>query len=134
MKSVVTGLGRSGTHWLATWWGVPHEPLGLTRDEAYALKDAPVAEVQKLVDRLPPACVDSHLRYAIPQLRECGVRVLWLWREFAPWMASMERRIGRSRKDCFIQYQEARKLSEAAHAELHLEHLAPFGPPPTNQS
>ena len=133
MKAVVTGLGRSGTHWLAQWWGIPHEPLGLSRETAYGLRDASVDDVRAWVDRLPNACVDSHLRYAIPQLKQCGVQVLWLWRTVADWTRSMQARVPeRSLVACLDEYADAQHLSARADGQLWLHQLAPFGPPPTN--
>lgn len=133
MKSVVTGLGRSGTHWLATWWGIPHEPLGVSREEAYALRDADLPTVQALVDRLPVACVDSHLRYCIPQLKACGVHVLWMWRNVKDWVRSMQIVVPeRTTEEHVAEYAEAQRLSAAADGHLWLWQLAPFGPPKTN--
>jgi hypothetical protein len=94
LKTLITGMGRSGTKWLSEFLCVPHEPR--PTDAVFTPRHYRGEYDENYIDKLVQAVPDfanvecnSHLRYAVEPLKKKGVEVIGLFRHPSKVVASL---------------------------------------------
>jgi len=87
VKTIITGMGRSGSMWLAEYLQVKHEPRSyLNKEIFYGLCNDNLSNHTDLIKNIVDGLRDDHIevnsfmRLSIKELIECGINVIGLIR------------------------------------------------------